>query len=101
MTLPEWITSLRSSEPSSDLPRAFGWATVDLDRAVEESGLTDWAPMEEPTLGARGLRINLGLVDLVLLEPSTEGRLAAWLARHGEGMAVEYPEIGPPRLRGG
>jgi hypothetical protein len=78
---------------------ALGWATVELDRAAIELGALLGRPPEafvdtapSSSLGAR-CRIapdSLGPgVALVLLEPSTEGRLAASLARHGEGpMAV-------------
>jgi hypothetical protein len=71
-----------------------GWATVELDRAEREVGealrnLGPWtaeARPDEPLLGAtcRLMRFR-GDRDLLLLEPSTEGRLAASLARHGEG----------------
>ena len=71
-----------------------GWATVELDRAEREVGeaLRDLGPWtaearpDEPLLGARCRLMRFqGDRDLVLLEPSTEGRLAASLARHGEG----------------
>lgn len=85
---------------------AVGWATVELDRAASQVGAAlgvvpgafeDAAP--EPLLGAhcrlgpviegpgegRGFRV-------VLLEPSTEGRLAATLARLGEGPAAAWVE---------
>ncbi|MEO8462894.1 MAG: hypothetical protein ABI555_06760 [Chloroflexota bacterium] len=85
-------------------PRAIvaGWATVDLDRAQTElaapSGLhavpADAPP--DPHLGAHAR--TLGRDDgsdspapaLILLEPSTEGLLAAALARHGEGYVALY-----------
>ncbi len=72
-----------------------GWATVELDRA--EGELAEWlagpAPdpaddIAEPLLGARArVRDSDGLPgdEIVLLEPATEGRLAASLARDGEG----------------
>jgi len=91
-----------------------GWATVDLDRAAAElltgdrdhdpaaSGDGDgrWSGVAEPTtddraLGARcrGARIagpDDQPITLVLLEPSTEGRLAATLARYDEGPAAVW-----------
>jgi hypothetical protein len=78
---------------------ALGWATVELDRAAVELGAALGRPPEAfvdsaPTtsLGARCRIAPDGLgpgVAVVLLEPSTEGRLAASLARHGQGpMAV-------------
>ena len=79
-----------------------GWGTVELDRAEIEVGEalatlgTDPrpGPREAPgdeILGAR-CRIlrSAGERQLVLLEPSTEGRLAAALARHGEGPLALY-----------
>ncbi len=77
---------------------ALGWATVDAGRAGVELGLWDVAgsqtvdPPSEPALGARGSLVPLGWTTLVLLEPATEGRLAAALARNGEGPVVLYVE---------
>jgi hypothetical protein len=76
-----------------------GWATVELDRAEVE--LAEWLAAEdsraddadEPLLGARArVRPTDGLPGgtLVLLEPTTEGRLAASLVRDGEGPCVLY-----------
>ena len=76
-----------------------GWATVELDRAELEVGAAlaalgdhrvEDAPPDE-LLGARCrlLRYSEGR-DMALLEPSTEGPLAAALARHGEGSVVVY-----------
>jgi hypothetical protein len=69
----------------------IGWATVELDRAADELGmwLGDAAAPDaiDPLLGARArVRAAGGLPGdtVLLLEPSTEGRLAASLARHGE-----------------
>jgi hypothetical protein len=63
-----------------------GWATVDLERAEASFGLAFEDATDDAALGAR-CRIA-GMPDgtrLVLLEPSTEGRLAESLARRGEG----------------
>jgi len=82
-------------------PLAIGIATVELDRAALEleaadSGLTFAAAADDELLGARCL-VSAGVlavggadVRVVLLEPSTEGLLAAALARRGEGPAVVY-----------
>ena len=70
---------------------AIGWATVDLERTVAELGTLDARPTDhDDLLGARALRMDAGPVTLLLLEPSTEGRLAAALARRGEGMVALY-----------
>lgn len=78
-----------------------GWATVELDRGEREfaaaltaTGLVDpgvEAAPDDEALGAscRLLRDASGRVT-VLLEPNTEGLLAAALARHGEGSVVRY-----------
>jgi hypothetical protein len=77
----------------------IGWATVELDRAeaelsaalgVDEGGWED-AP-RDALLGAsaRIARLSEPALAVVLLEPDTEGRLAATLARSGEGAAVAY-----------
>ena len=78
---------------------AVGWATVELDRAARE--LSDLigsghvfgdAPPSE-ALGARcrvGSGAAEGGVRIVLLEPDTEGRLSAALARHGEGWVATW-----------
>ncbi len=82
-----------------------GWATVELDRAEEE--LDPWlAPRAtavggdeetgdgtEPHLGGRSRRRGAGGLpagSIVLLEPSTEGRLVVSLARNGEGPCALY-----------
>jgi hypothetical protein len=79
---------------------AVGWATVDLDRA--EDDLDPWlgpAPgtgrdgADDPSLGARVRLREAGSLPgdwVVLLEPSTEGRAAASLARDGEGPCALY-----------
>ena len=79
-----------------------GWATVELDRAEIEvadalSALHDLrdprvedAP-DERVLGARCRLLRYAADrDTLLLEPSTEGRLAAALVRHGEGTVALY-----------
>ncbi len=86
-----------------DLPpgvSAVGWATVELDRAATELAdlLADGTSFVETTssaaLGARcragRASMSHGDLQIVLLEPETEGRLAAFLARHGEGWAATW-----------
>ena len=82
-------------------PRATvdGWATVELDRAEIEvaailadlgmPGVED--AREDRALGARTRVLRFaGGHRVILLEPSTEGRLAGGLARHGEGYLARY-----------
>ena len=75
-------------------PLAVGWATVDLDRAEREvveslGGSVRFRPAVGAALLGASCRVAAPRVEgepwVVLLEPSTEGRLAASLARHGEG----------------
>lgn len=77
----------------------LGWATVETERAVDElaSVLGDpsaWTPQERDVLlGAKVLRRDPAPEDgreLYVLEPDTEGRLAAFLARFGEGVGAAY-----------
>jgi hypothetical protein len=81
-------------------PFAVGWATVELDRAASELaselGLlpSAFVPADESeTLGA-SCRVADAVLPggpaLAILEPSTEGRLAATLARLGEGPAAVW-----------
>ncbi len=100
-------------EGSTTLPTAAGplvlvgvaWATVELDRA--ETELSPWLEPAgdepgdaiepggglDPHLGARvrsRATSDLPGGHLVLAEPATEGRLAASLARDGEGPCAVY-----------
>jgi hypothetical protein len=75
-------------------PFAELWATVDLERALREHGHdireADGA-VPDPLLGARVAAISIGDEAIVAFaEPTTEGRLAASLARDGEGPAGRY-----------
>ena len=85
--------------PDREVP---GWATVDLDRSLAALAPRDgdrWRPStgcpaagtSDALLGAfaRPFTGRDG-AEIVLLEPSTEGRLAAALARHGEGPVALY-----------
>lgn len=77
---------------------AHGWATVDLDRALEELGRALGIPprrfvvaRDSRLLGVRCRVAGAVLPDgssFAVLEPTTEGRLAATLARAGEGPAA-------------
>jgi len=77
---------------------AVGWATVELDRAaatllpllVPGTTFADAATCEHLGAWCRIGRADPGHggeagAFVILMEPSTEGRLAATLARHGEG----------------
>ena len=96
------VEAILETTPDAAIGRtvvALGWATVDADRAAAELAAR-WpgcapfvAVAPEVLLGASCLAgrpvVENGLVvGLVLLEPSTEGRLAATLARHAEGPAA-------------
>lgn len=86
-----------------------GWATVELDRAASSFGVVAEAPgsaerrdrhshedAQDELLGASARPIRIANDrEIVLLEPFTEGRLAAALARHGEGFTVLYLIVGP------
>ncbi len=84
-------------------PVALGWATVELERAVVELGAALHIPAgrfvaadDDELLGARCRAASASLPDgrsLVVLEPSTEGRLAATLARVGEGPAAIWMAV--------
>jgi hypothetical protein len=82
-------------------------ATVDLERALTDLGRTAAevrtalaGARPDPHLGAIVVLVGDGADDrLALAEPTTEGRLAATLARHGEGPCGRYlgfPEPAPP-----
>ena len=91
----------------------IGWATVELDRAARElAGIATFsgAP-RDATLGGTARRAagDRTRTTLILLEPDTEGLLAAALVRFGEGVAAVYlgpldradvddtPRLGPSR----
>jgi hypothetical protein len=91
---------------------AVGWATVELDRAEADlrAARGDHGPTGpreiEPAVGIAadellGARCRLLASSagppIVLLEPSTEGRLAASLARFGEGPIALYLRV-PARV---
>ena len=117
-------TALAGDPTLEALPLAgIGWATVDVERAQQEldvllgpedgGAAASWTPIaRDPALGASAWLRSAGEATpptdprpaLVLLEPDTEGRLAASLARFGEGVAVIYlgdGPAGPGRVLGG
>ena len=75
---------------------AIGWATVDRERFVAALGLgaVEQLP-DDPHLGAFVVRHGLTRPATLIVEPSTEGRLAATLARSGEGPTAIYLGLGP------
>jgi hypothetical protein len=79
---------------------ALGVATVDHERAAAElPGLVFRPAPDDELLGARVLAAPLPSGrTLLLLEPTREGRLTAFLARHGEGLAALY--VAGPALGG-
>lgn len=101
-TLVDAMARIAGDEP--DLaPFALGWATVELDRAEQAfadtfgpSAKAAVAAPDDTILGASCRIVTLDLAGLplvVLLEPNTEGRLAASLARRGEGPVAVW--LGP------
>ena len=76
--------------PGDRPPRlvAVGWATVDVERVAGASGERTTELARDRLLGARAVLLGEGPV--LLLEPDTEARIAATLARHGEGPAAIY-----------
>jgi hypothetical protein len=79
----------------------LGLATVDRDRAAADlADLTFRKAPDEVLLGAHSIAAPLPSGrTLVLLEPAREGRLTAFLARHGEGLAALYV-VGRPVPKG-
>jgi len=69
---------------------AVGWGTVDVERTLHDLGHSADAPARDDPLGAKGVLISEGDQAILVLEPVTEGRLAACLARHGEGICALY-----------
>lgn len=70
---------------------AIAWATVDLERVVAQlgAGPVDRRP-RDATLGASVTLVPGRPITFAILEPDTEGRLAAMLARYGEGPVGVY-----------
>lgn len=73
---------------------AVGLATVDRERALGDLAADGVLNLpRDPHLGATA-SIDRARPDLLVLEPDTESRLAATLARHGEGPAAIYLRVG-------
>ena len=75
--------------------RIPGWATVELDRAARDLAVgvavRSRDLSDDTLLGARCRLVEAENRDeVLLLEPATEGRLAASLARFGEGPVALY-----------
>jgi hypothetical protein len=78
----------------------IGWATVELERAAAQfddlihntgTDAPGWSrPVRDDLLGATAWMREGYEPALLLLEPDTEGRLAASLTRFGEGIAAVY-----------
>jgi hypothetical protein len=71
------------------------WATVDLDRTLRDLGTDSRPAAHDALLGAR-VAIVSSTTDgsrLAVAEPTAEGRLAAGLARNGEGAAGRYVAV--------
>jgi hypothetical protein len=67
------------------------WRTVDVERTVADLGLEPERIADDPLLGARGVLVRPpNGPPVAILEPMTEGRLAAALARAGEGEGGGY-----------
>lgn len=86
--------------PRPDARRVLAviWATVDRDRVVADLRLPVEFLADDRLLGASVALVRPEDGDpIAILEPLTEGRLAATLSRHGEGLAGEYVEapVGP------
>jgi hypothetical protein len=70
---------------------AVGFASVDADRMAGQVAGASFVPAApDEALGARARIDTRARPHVILLEPSTEGRLAAALARNGEGPVALY-----------
>lgn len=102
----EAATDDHAARTTGARPIALGWATVELDRAAADLASELALPparfenaAETIALGARcrvAHAVLTGGASLVLLEPATEGRLAASLARLGEGPAAVWLAVTDP-----
>jgi len=102
---PRWVPAAPGPAASEPVARsghpngvreivALGWATVDADRAnagrpIDSVDAFSSLP-DDAQLGARVRGSLARRPATLLLEPATEGRLAATLARVGEGPAALY-----------
>ena len=84
--------------PGAGRLHAVGWATVELERAIAQLagvlGVPETAFVDAAGSAALGAHCRIArepVIDglrLAVLEPSTEGRLAATLARWDEGLVA-------------
>ena len=81
---------------------AVGWATVDRERVAAAMAPGDPGAVEplpaDAHLGAFVLRIGRSMPARLVVEPDTEGRLAATLARIGEAPVAIYLSARPDGL---
>ena len=105
--LSDAFRTLGIDAPRATAVLAVGWATVELERAERELGAAfDLDFVDAPGSVHLGCacRRSVATVDgvhVVLLEPTTEGRLAVPLARHGEGLAAAWIRDDPTRATTG
>lgn len=69
------------------------WATVDAQRTIEAIDAPFVPAERDRILGGSAHRVRCGRLELIVEEPATEGRLAANLARYGEGIAAVLVEL--------
>jgi hypothetical protein len=73
------------------------WATVDIERTLAEREISESTPtVGDALLGARVVIVAAAPgpdLPIAIVEPETEGRLAATLARHGEGPIGRYISV--------
>jgi hypothetical protein len=86
-----------------DVVLGWCWATVDLERTLAEVPLPFVAAGRDRMLGGVAVSASIGALALVAEEPDSEGRLAAFLARYGEGLCAVYVQradkLGTSRIR--
>lgn len=93
MTRPQADDPAVALLPPGSLPHVLAviWATVDIERVLDESGRPSVKLPDDPLLGAAVQLVQPASGDpIALVEPRTEGRIAATLARSGEGPAGRY-----------
>jgi hypothetical protein len=100
-TVADIVAATAAREPGLEglAVAGIGWATVELERAARELGSGLGIAADAWVVGPRdallGAKAWVGFDPgtgpaVVLLEPDTEARLAASLARFGEGVAAVY-----------
>lgn len=94
------IAALPASVRPTDRERlvAIAWATVDLARTLEgleaSSGVaSSEVAARDVVLGGRASVLGRAGPAIVVIEPDSEGRIAAYLARHGEGIGAVYVAV--------